>query len=108
MIELLQRLADTERGEPVLGDRTGKLLEQDVETSDVFSKAAIVGVVLALAIDLAVRNRPSAAMLGLVNGWAALLAALLLSLRARGWPPGIGARRSADWPACISRTSSKS
>jgi len=27
MIELLQRLADTERGEPVLGDRTGELLE---------------------------------------------------------------------------------
>jgi uncharacterized protein involved in response to NO len=60
-------------------------MEQDVKTSDVLSKAAIVAVVLALAIDLAVRNRPSAAMLVLVNGWAALLAALLLSLRARGW-----------------------
>ena len=41
--------------------------------------------VLALAIDLIVRNRPSASGWVLVNGWAALLAALLLILRARGW-----------------------
>jgi uncharacterized protein involved in response to NO len=60
-------------------------LEQDVKTGDVFSKAAIAGVIVALAIDLAVRTRPSAALLGLVNGWAALLATLLLILRARGW-----------------------
>ena len=58
---------------------------QGVETSEAYSKAAVLGVVLALAIDLVVRNRPSASGWMLVNGWAALLAALLLILRARGW-----------------------
>jgi uncharacterized protein involved in response to NO len=56
-----------------------------VTTSETYSKAAVLGVVLALAIDLVVRNRPSASSWVLVNGWAALLAALLLILRARGW-----------------------
>jgi uncharacterized protein involved in response to NO len=60
-------------------------VEQGVRTSETYSKAAIAGVILALAIDLVVRNRPSTSMLVLVNGWAALLAALLLILRARGW-----------------------
>jgi uncharacterized protein involved in response to NO len=59
--------------------------EQNVQTSDAFSKAAILGVVVALAIDLVVRNRPSAPIGALVNGCAALLVALLLILRARGW-----------------------
>jgi len=59
--------------------------EEDVKTSGVFSKAAILGVILALSIDLVVRNRPSASTLILVNGWAALLVAGLLILRARGW-----------------------
>jgi len=60
-------------------------LEQGVTTSETYSKAAIVSVILALLIDLIVRNRPSASMLVLVNGCASLLAALLLGLRARGW-----------------------
>jgi uncharacterized protein involved in response to NO len=60
-------------------------VEQGVRTSETYSKAAVAGVILALAIDLVVRNRPSAAMLVLINGWAALLAAFLLILRARGW-----------------------
>jgi uncharacterized protein involved in response to NO len=60
-------------------------LEQDVTTSSTYSKAAVAGVILALAIDLVIRNRPSASVLVFVNGWAALLAALLLSLRAKGW-----------------------
>ncbi len=59
--------------------------EEDVRTSGALSKAAILGVILALTIDLVVRNRPSASTLVLVNGWAALLVALLLILRARGW-----------------------
>jgi len=59
--------------------------EQGVRTSDAYSKAAILGVVLALALDLVVRNRPSASIGTLANGWVALLAALLLILRARGW-----------------------
>jgi uncharacterized protein involved in response to NO len=58
---------------------------QNVTTSERFSKVAVLGVVLALAIDLIVRNRPSASGWVLVNGWASLLAALLLILRARGW-----------------------
>jgi uncharacterized protein involved in response to NO len=60
-------------------------VEQSVETSEVYSKAAVLGVVLALAIDLVVRNRPSASNGQLVNGLASLLVALLLILRARGW-----------------------
>ncbi len=59
--------------------------EEDVRTSGAFSKAAILGVILALTIDLVVRNWPSASTLVLVNGWAALLVAALLILRARGW-----------------------
>ena len=59
--------------------------EEDVRTSGAFSKAAILGVIIALTIDLVVRNRPSASTLVLVNGWAALLVAGLLILRARGW-----------------------
>jgi uncharacterized protein involved in response to NO len=42
-------------------------------------------VIFALAIDLVVRNRPSTSTWALANGWAALLAAVLLVLRARGW-----------------------
>jgi uncharacterized protein involved in response to NO len=60
-------------------------LEPGVKTSEAYSKAAILGVVFALAIDLVVRNSPSASTLVLVNGCAALLAAVLLCLRARGW-----------------------
>jgi uncharacterized protein involved in response to NO len=60
-------------------------LEQGVTTSETYSKAAIAVVIFALAIDLIVRNRPSATILVVVNGCAALLAAVLLSLRARGW-----------------------
>ncbi len=59
--------------------------EEDVRTSGAFSKAAILGVILALTIDLVVRNRPNASILVLVNGWAALLVTALLILRARGW-----------------------
>ena len=50
-----------------------------------YSKAAVLGVVLALALDLVVRNRPSASGWQLVNGLAALLVTVLLILRARGW-----------------------
>jgi uncharacterized protein involved in response to NO len=59
--------------------------EEEVRTSGAISKAAILGVIFALTIDLVVRNRPSASTLVLVNGWAALLVAVLLILRARGW-----------------------
>ena len=59
--------------------------EEDVRTSGAFSKAAILGVILALTIDLVVRNWPNPSTLVLVNGWAALLVAGLLILRARGW-----------------------
>jgi uncharacterized protein involved in response to NO len=59
--------------------------EQGVRTSEVYSKAAILGVVLALGIDLVVRNQPRVSIGGLVNGVAALLVSLLLILRARGW-----------------------
>lgn len=59
--------------------------EQGVKTSEVYSKAAILGVILALATDLVVRNRPSASIGALFNGWMSLLAALLLILRAKGW-----------------------
>jgi uncharacterized protein involved in response to NO len=59
--------------------------EEDVKTSGAFSKAAILGVILALTIDLVVRNWPNASTLVLVNGWAALLVAWLLILRAKGW-----------------------
>jgi len=60
-------------------------VERSVEASEVYSKAAILGVVLALALDLVVRNRPSASGWQLVNGLAALLVTVLLILRARGW-----------------------
>ena len=60
-------------------------LEQGVKTSETYSKAAIAGVILALTIDLVARNWPGASALTLVNGWASLLTALLLILRARGW-----------------------
>ena len=56
-----------------------------VKTSGAFSKAAILGVILALTIDLVVQNSTDASTLVLVNGWAALLVAGLLILRARGW-----------------------
>ncbi len=56
-----------------------------VQPSDAHAKAAILGVIAALTIDLIVRNRPSDSVLVLVNGWASLLAALLLALRAKGW-----------------------
>jgi uncharacterized protein involved in response to NO len=46
---------------------------------------AVVGVILALVIDLVVRNRPSESIWVLVNGWVSLLVAVLLILRARGW-----------------------
>jgi uncharacterized protein involved in response to NO len=58
--------------------------EQDVTTNSMYSKVAVAGVILALAIDLVVRNRPSASWV-FVNGCAALLAAVMLILRARGW-----------------------
>ena len=60
-------------------------VEEGVTMNATVSKAAVAGVILALAIDLVVRNRPSASVWVFVNGCAALLAALLLSLRARGW-----------------------
>jgi len=60
-------------------------VEEGVTTSSPVSKAAVAGVILALAIDLVVRNRPSASVWVFVNGCAALLAVVLLSLRARGW-----------------------
>jgi uncharacterized protein involved in response to NO len=60
-------------------------LEQSVETSEAYSKAAFASVILALTIDLVARNWPSASVLALVNGWMSLLAALLLILRAKGW-----------------------
>jgi len=59
--------------------------EQGVQSSEMSSKAAALGVVLALVTDLVVRNLPGASMGVLVNGWMALLAALLLILRAKGW-----------------------
>ena len=59
--------------------------EQGVGTSEMYSKAAVAAVILALAIDLVVRNRPGASIGVFVNGCAALLAAALLILRARGW-----------------------
>jgi uncharacterized protein involved in response to NO len=59
--------------------------EQGVKTSEIYSKAAVLGVVLALAIDLVVRNQPGASIGRLVNGWAALLVAVLLVVRSRGW-----------------------
>ncbi len=59
--------------------------EQSVKTSEAFSKAAVLGVILALAMDLVVRSQPNASTLILVNGWSALLVAVLLTLRARGW-----------------------
>jgi uncharacterized protein involved in response to NO len=59
--------------------------EQGVQSSEMLSKAAALGVVLALVTDLVVRNLPGASMGVLVNGWMALLAALLLILRAKGW-----------------------
>ncbi|MBW2543422.1 MAG: NnrS family protein [Deltaproteobacteria bacterium] len=60
-------------------------VERDVETSETLSKLAILAVVLALAIDLVVRNQPVQSIGTVVNGCAALLAAVLLVLRARGW-----------------------
>ena len=60
-------------------------VEQSVRASEAYSKAAVACVILALAIDLIVRNRPSAPIWVAANGWAALLAALLLIVRARGW-----------------------
>jgi uncharacterized protein involved in response to NO len=59
--------------------------EQSVTTSEIYSKAVVAGVILALLIDLVVRNRPGASVWVLVNGLASLLAAVLLILRARGW-----------------------
>jgi len=60
-------------------------VERDVTTSEAYSKAAVLSVVLALAIDLVVRNRPSTSSWVLVNGCVSLLTALLLILRAKGW-----------------------
>jgi len=59
--------------------------EQGVETSERAAKAAILGVVFALAFDLVVRSWPGAAFGKLLNGAVALLVAVLLGLRARGW-----------------------
>jgi uncharacterized protein involved in response to NO len=59
--------------------------EQGVTTNPTYAKAAILGVVFALATDLVVRNWPSAPMGPLFNGGISLLAALLLILRAKGW-----------------------
>jgi uncharacterized protein involved in response to NO len=59
--------------------------EDSVRTSTTFSKAAILGVVFALLLDLFVRNRPSASIGVRINGGVALLVVLLLVLRARGW-----------------------
>jgi uncharacterized protein involved in response to NO len=59
--------------------------EQGIKTSETLSKLAILGVVLALAIDLVVRNRPIGSIGPVVNGCAALLVAVLLILRAKGW-----------------------
>jgi len=58
---------------------------QQVSMNEAHSKVAVVGVILALAIDLVVRNRPSESNWVLVNGWVSLLVAVLLLLRARGW-----------------------
>jgi uncharacterized protein involved in response to NO len=67
------------------GALRAKGLEQGVKTSDTVSKLAILGVVLALAIDLVVRNRPIGSIGSAVNGCAAGLVAVLLILRAKGW-----------------------
>ncbi len=59
--------------------------EQSVQTSEALSKAAILALVVSLAIDLVSRNLVGAPALEMLNGWLALLVALLLALRARGW-----------------------
>jgi len=59
--------------------------EPGVETSELNSKAAIFGVIFALATDLAVRMGSSGSTGPLLNGCVSLLAAWLLFLRARGW-----------------------
>jgi uncharacterized protein involved in response to NO len=59
--------------------------EQGVKTNETLSKLAILGVVLALAVDLVVRNRPVGSIGAVVNGCMALLVAVLLVLRAKGW-----------------------
>lgn len=60
-------------------------LPDGVTTNEVHAKVAIWGVILALAVDLIVRNRASDSLLTIINGCASLVAALLLALRARGW-----------------------
>ena len=59
--------------------------EQGVQTSETFSKLAILGVVLALALDLVVRNPATGSVGAVFNGCTALLVAVLLVLRAKGW-----------------------
>jgi len=59
--------------------------EESVQTSEAFSKAAILGVISALALDLFVRNAPDTSIWVRANGAAALLVVVLLVLRARGW-----------------------
>ncbi|HXV37879.1 MAG TPA: NnrS family protein [Myxococcota bacterium] len=59
--------------------------EAGVRTSEPIARAALLALVASLAIDLFARNRAASPALELANGCLALLAALLLALRARGW-----------------------
>jgi len=59
--------------------------EQSVQASETFSKLAILGVVLALMVDLIVRNAPIGSIGAVFNGCMAMLVVILLVFRAKGW-----------------------